>query len=280
MPQSPSSPARTERTDAAGPLGWRQRVAAVVQAPLVAMLHLTMPAVGLADTVRYPKVYAVLLPVAAPLFVVVAKGLALSRGAPLTAAALCYGLVCSALSSAIIFSIYPRDGRHYGVLSGVFTALTFTMAILWMDVAAGEMVFAWKALGYIHGLSQPMLGVTVLAWANSFGDFVANVNMARDGFPGMAVAACFASPLFTTVAGLGMTFALAVALHGDVAFRVAMPLEVAMGFAFVSVVRHLVLVPSVFKFKLGVRAAASMLAFYAAFQAAYLWAIAHEGPDR
>ena len=178
-----------------------QAASRAVQAPVLVLLHLTMPAVGLADNVMYPKAFAVLLPVTAPLFVVLAKGFALRSHSPLGVDAIVYGFACSALSSAIIYSIYPRNGRHYGILSGVFTALTFIMAILWMDVAAGEMVRAWKCIGYIHGLSQDMLGVTVLAWANSFGDYVANVSMASDGFPTMAVAACFASPLFTTVAG-------------------------------------------------------------------------------
>jgi Ca2+/Na+ antiporter len=264
----------------ARPCTWAQQLSRALQAPILALLHLTMPAVGLADTVRYPKVYAVLLPVTGPLFVVLGKGLALRDASPLGADALLYGLVCSALSSAIIFSIYPRNGRHYGILSGVFTALAFTMAILWMDIAAGEMVRAWKSLGYIHGLSQDMLGVTVLAWANSFGDFVADVNMAKDGFPVMAVAACFASPLFTTVAGLGMTFALAVLVHGDVSFVVQLPLRVAAGFALASVLRHLILVPFVFKYQLGKWAAMSMLAFYLAFQGMYLWAIAKQGPSR
>ena len=114
-------------------MSWSERVVA----PLLAVLHLTMPAVGLADHVCYPKVYAVLLPVTAPLFVVVAKGLAFQRHSPLGVDAVLYGALCSAFSSAVIYAIYPRDGRHYGILSGIFTALTFGMAMVWMDIAAG-----------------------------------------------------------------------------------------------------------------------------------------------
>jgi solute carrier family 24 (sodium/potassium/calcium exchanger), member 6 len=121
---------------------------------------------------------------------------------------------------------------------------------------------------------QAMLGVTVLAWANSFGDLVADSTMARDGFPAMGVAACFASPLFTMVAGLGVCFMITAAVRGDVAFALDAPMSIAMGFAFASVARFLVLLPCVYRWRLTRRSAWYMIAFYAAFQVAYLWAIA------
>jgi uncharacterized membrane protein (DUF373 family) len=71
-----------------------------------------------------------------------------------------------------------------------------------------------------------------------------------------------------------------VLVHGDISFAVQMPLRVAAGFALASVVRHLILVPVLFNYKLGMWAAMSMLAFYLAFQAMYLWAIAEQGASR
>jgi hypothetical protein len=73
---------------------------------------------------------------------------------------------------------------------------------------------------------QAMLGVTVLAWVNSAGDFIADTSMARDGFPSMAVAACFASPFFTLIGGLGLTFMIAVLVHGPVEFEAGIALQV------------------------------------------------------
>jgi Ca2+/Na+ antiporter len=78
---------------------------------------------------------------------------------------------------------------------------------------------------------------------------------------------------------LGLTFLLSVVLRGGLAFEVQLPLRIAVGFALVSVVRHLALVPMVFQWRLGRVAAISMLAFYAVFQCGYLWAIAQEGPS-
>ena len=168
VPGSDDMPARQQSAAALAPSPPRTW-SDVLLLPIVALLRLTMPEVGVADHVSYPKAFAVLLPVSCPLFVVVAKGLALQTRSPLGVDAILYGAMCSAFSSAVIFSIYPRDGRHYGILSGFFTALTFSMSILWMNIAAGEMVRAWKTLGYMYDVSQAMLGVTVLAWTNSFG---------------------------------------------------------------------------------------------------------------
>lgn len=50
-------------------------------------------------------------------------------------------------------------------------------------------------------MNPVLLGGTVLAWGNCVGDLVADTSMARDGYPAMAVAACFASPLFSLAVG-------------------------------------------------------------------------------
>jgi Ca2+/Na+ antiporter len=60
-----------------------------------------------------------------------------------------------------------------------------------------------QATGRILGLSDTILGLTVLAFANSVGDLVANLAMARAGMPGMAAAACIGAPLLNLLLGLG-----------------------------------------------------------------------------
>jgi solute carrier family 24 (sodium/potassium/calcium exchanger), member 6 len=52
-------------------------------------------------------------------------------------------------------------------------------------------------------LPAGLLGATLLAWGNSLSDTVSNATMARDGYPTMAITACFASPLFILLAGEG-----------------------------------------------------------------------------
>ena len=41
-----------------------------------------------------------------------------------------------------------------------------------------------------------VLGLTVLAWGNSIGDFSTNMAMARKGLANMALTACYAGPVF------------------------------------------------------------------------------------
>lgn len=117
---------------------------AVLQTPLRWLARLTMPEVATAGASRYPRASAVLLPVTAPLFVVLVKRLALSGGSPLNGDALLYGAVCSGFASMLTAALYPADGRHRGVLTGFFTVMAFCMSVLWMNILSAEMVRAWK----------------------------------------------------------------------------------------------------------------------------------------
>ena len=46
-----------------------------------------------------------------------------------------------------------------------------------------------------------VLGLTVLAWGNSIGDFSTNMAMARKGLANMALTACYAGPVFNLLVG-------------------------------------------------------------------------------
>lgn len=81
--------------------------------------------------------------------------------------------------------------------------LAFVQAVVWLNLSASGLVQICVVVGTIFGLQPALLGATVLAWGNSVPDVINNTAMARDGFPSMAVAACFASPLFTLLMGMG-----------------------------------------------------------------------------
>ena len=51
--------------------------------------------------------------------------------------------------------------------------------------------------GVVFRLSSAVLGLTLLAWGNSIGDLVSDIAVAKQGFPRMAIAACFGGPLFS-----------------------------------------------------------------------------------
>lgn len=73
----------------------------------------------------------------------------------------------------------------------------FISAVVWIYLLANEVVTLLTAIGLIMNISEAILGLTIFAIGNSVGDLVANLTVARMGFPNMAVAACFGSPMLS-----------------------------------------------------------------------------------
>ncbi|XP_010458163.2 PREDICTED: cation/calcium exchanger 5-like isoform X3 [Camelina sativa] len=81
--------------------------------------------------------------------------------------------------------------------------VAFIMSVFWISTIAGELLNCLAALGTLLKLPPALLGLTVLAWGNSVGDLVADVAVAKAGRPAMAMAGCFAGPMFNMLVGLG-----------------------------------------------------------------------------
>jgi Ca2+/Na+ antiporter len=62
---------------------------------------------------------------------------------------------------------------------------------------SNEVVAVLQALGLIMNISDAILGLTIFAIGNSSSDLVADVTVARMGFPNMAIAACFGGPMLS-----------------------------------------------------------------------------------
>ena len=88
---------------------------------------------------------------------------------------------------------------------GLLLSLSFGMSVFWIWLFANIMIDLLRILGLLTGLPTTLLGLTVLAWGNSIGDFMANTSIARRGFVEMALTGCFASPLFNILLGLGVS---------------------------------------------------------------------------
>ena len=56
----------------------------------------------------------------------------------------------------------------------------------WIDVFAGELAAALEFFAALSGIKPEILGLTLLAWGNSVGDYFTNVAMARKGLANMA----------------------------------------------------------------------------------------------
>lgn len=88
------------------------------------------------------------------------------------------------------------------------------MAIVWIYFIANELVSLLQSVGIIIGISNGILGITVLAWGNSVGDMIANVVVAKSGQPQMAISACFAAPMTNMMMGLGVATSIRIFQQG------------------------------------------------------------------
>ena len=82
----------------------------------------------------------------------------------------------------------------------------FGVAVVWIYALANEIVALLKVFGVALGFSDAILGLTLLAWGNSISDLVADVAVARRGFPRMGFSASFGGPLFNLLLGIGLPF--------------------------------------------------------------------------
>merc|ERR1719198_2097523 len=153
---------------------------------------------------------------------------------------------CPALLLAMLFSCalalalhrVSSDASPPPLALGAPLALAgFVIAATWIDTIANELVAALQFFGTLMRVPQPVLGLTVLAWGNSIGDYSTNMAMARKGLANMAMTACFAGPVFNMLVGLGLGFSLL--LHGDNADAHPQPVHLsnalAVGLVFLAV---------------------------------------------
>jgi solute carrier family 24 (sodium/potassium/calcium exchanger), member 6 len=94
-------------------------------------------------------------------------------------------LVVSLVLLAILLLTTSPDRRpkyHF-----LLCFLGFLISIAWISTIAGEVVGVLKALGVILGISEALLGLTIFAAGNSVGDLIADITVARLGYPVMAL---------------------------------------------------------------------------------------------
>ncbi|XP_044478053.1 cation/calcium exchanger 5 isoform X2 [Mangifera indica] len=110
--------------------------------------------------------------------------------------------------------------------------VAFLMSVFWISTVAGELLNCLAALGTILELPPAILGLTVLAWGNSVGDLVADVAVAKAGHPTMAMAGCFAGPMFNMLIGLGSALVMQTANVHPEAYQVHFHIGIVTAFVF------------------------------------------------
>ncbi|KAL4880014.1 Sodium/calcium exchanger protein-domain-containing protein [Aspergillus karnatakaensis] len=122
----------------------------------------------------------------------------------LSLCALVFSLIC--LGTLFISIRGTRDSLRQPPTSWrpVLAFLGFIVAIFWIATIATEVVNLLKTIGVILNISDSLLGLTVFAVGNSLGDLVANITVARLGYPVMALSACFGGPMLNILLGIGL----------------------------------------------------------------------------
>ena len=114
-----------------------------------------------------------------------------------------YALIASLITFAILLLTtspsHPPKHRYVACFLG------FIVSIAWISTIANEVVGVLKAFGVILGISDAILGLTIFAVGNSLGDLVADITVARLGYPVMALSACFGGPMLNILLGIGVS---------------------------------------------------------------------------
>ncbi|XWS58223.1 hypothetical protein CRYUN_Cryun08bG0016200 [Craigia yunnanensis] len=110
--------------------------------------------------------------------------------------------------------------------------MAFLMSVFWISTVSGELLNCLAALGSLLELPPALLGLTVLAWGNSVGDLVADVAVAKAGHPAMAMAGCFAGPMFNMLVGLGTALVMQTANVYPKAYLLHFHIGIIIAFVF------------------------------------------------
>ena len=195
-----------------------------VKYPIWLLLTITIPVVDLkADKQSWKKWLFVLQSFLWPTFSVLATKLGFYRingYFPLWGLSLIFGFF---LATFVIMSSSYRIQPFYHKL---FSFIGFGVSVIWIYSLANEVVNVLQAFGVVLSLTKAILGLTFLAWGNSVGDFVADVTLARQGYPQTGLSACYGGPLLNTLLGIGFAWTVKCITSGQLTFDLKFsPLE-------------------------------------------------------
>ena len=124
-----------------------------------------------------------------------------------------YSLLASLVMLAFI--LITTTPNHPPRWRQLLCFLGFAVAIAWISTIANEVVGVLRTLGVILNMSDAILGLTIFAVGNSLGDLVADITVARLGFPVMALSACFGGPMLNILLGIGLSGTYMILTKGE-----------------------------------------------------------------
>lgn len=192
---------------------WHAKVIEVFKAPIYFVLTVTTPVVDYEnDKNNWCRLLNTLQCVLSPVFItLVAIGAGRAVGGVPVVVIVLAAFAC--LAVVVFFTSKHEEAPRY---HWAFGYVGFFVAVAWIYVLANEVLSLLKTVGIVIGLSDAFLGMTVLAWGNSIGDYISNLSVARQGYPRMAISACYGGPLLNLLLGFGIPYTLKLARTGGV----------------------------------------------------------------
>ncbi|CAD5221025.1 unnamed protein product [Bursaphelenchus okinawaensis] len=183
---------------------WYCKVIGFLRLPCKVLLYLTTPS----TTREWNKYLTLLHCFTSPVFVVFAFNVALLNPHPDGPDLWIYITVLSTVMALIILLTTSED-REPLLYRYIQPYASFAVSVAWIYWMAAEIVNVVMMIGVVSRVSHVVLGLTVLAWSNSLGDVVADVAVAKQGFPRMAISAVIGGPLLNLLMGYGLSFMIA-----------------------------------------------------------------------
>ncbi|KAG8971781.1 hypothetical protein FRB90_010392 [Tulasnella sp. 427] len=109
----------------------------------------------------------------------------------------------SGVAAAALVMIFAKTGKN-PIGRIVRSLMGFVVAMVWIMAIADEVVRVLQTFGFIFGLSDAIVGLTVFAIGNSLADLIANLAVARFA-PIMGFSACFGGPMLNMLIGIGVS---------------------------------------------------------------------------
>ena len=111
-----------------------------------------------------------------------------------------------------LFMLLWRFGSQT-TLFKVLSVVGFVASLLIMSKMSDELVVLIQVVGTVSGLDQTLMGLTLLALANSTSELITNLAIARMGYSAMALGACYGGTMLNIVLGLGFSTMLTSAAN-------------------------------------------------------------------
>ncbi|KAA1087127.1 hypothetical protein PGT21_023231 [Puccinia graminis f. sp. tritici] len=118
------------------------------------------------------------------------------------------------LSKLVYVQLRPTEEGNNGKMKIGLCVLGFVNSMLWILSIVDQVIQVLAQLAKILHIDNAVLGLTIFGVGNSLGDLVANLTLAKMGFPVMAISACFGGPLLNILLGIGLSSSVVMTTRG------------------------------------------------------------------